>query len=136
MREIAASAAGLPAFVMYFAVALVLVVVFAAIYIRITPMREVALIRDGKLAPAISFSGALVGFSLPLSRSIEQSQSLVDLLLWSLAALVVQLLAFFVATLVLPQLGRRIAANEVGAGVFAAAVALVFGFINSASMTY
>jgi putative membrane protein len=136
MREIAASAAGLPAFLVYFAVAVAIVVLFAAIYIRITPMREVALIRDGKLAPAISFCGALVGFALPLSRSIEQSGSMLDLLLWSLAALVIQLIAFFVAGLVLPQLGRRIAANELGAGVFAAAVAITFGLLNSASMTY
>jgi putative membrane protein len=136
MREIAASAAGLPAFLVYFFVAIALLGLFAVIYARITPMAEVALMRDGKNAAAISYSGALIGFALPLARAVEQSQGLVDLLLWALAALVAQLLAFFVANLVLPGLGRRIGANDTGAGIFAAGVAVTFGLINAASMTY
>jgi putative membrane protein len=136
MREIVASAAGLPAFVIYLVVSALLVALFALIYIRLTPQAKIKLMRDGNRAAAFSFSGALIGFVIPLSRAIEQSQSLVDLLIWAGAALVVQLVAFFLAALVLPGLGRRISTDETGAGIFAAAVAIVCGMINAASMTY
>ena len=53
----------------YFALALIVAMLFVVIYIWITPYHEFALIRDGNAAAAISLGGALVGFSLPLASS-------------------------------------------------------------------
>lgn len=136
MSDFAVTATGIPAFLLYFAGALVFAVLFALIYIRITPQHEIGLIRDGNRAAAISFGGALVGFALPLAKSIEQSRSLADMLVWSALALAVQLLAFFLATLVAPGLGRRISTGDDAAGVVAAAIAIGTGLLNAACMTY
>jgi len=136
MDALYTTAAGIPAFLQYFFVALLFAVVFAGLYIQMTPQREIVLIRDGKRAAAISFAGALLGFALPLAKSIEQSRSLADMLVWSAVALVVQLLAFFIASLVTPGLGRRISAGDEAAAIIAAAVAIGVGLLNAASMTY
>lgn len=136
MDALYATAAGIPAFLLYFIVALVFAAVFAGLYVQITPQHEISLIRDGKRAAAISFAGALIGFALPLAKSIEQSRNLADMLVWSAVALLVQLLAFFIASLVAPGLGRRISAGDEAAAIVAAAVAIGIGLLNAACMTY
>ena len=35
---------------------------FAAVYLKVTPFDELALIRDGNAAATLSFGGALIGF--------------------------------------------------------------------------
>ena len=66
-----------------------LLAVFLFVYTRVTPYREVALIRAGKLAPAISLGGALIGFSLTLASSVQHNDSLIMFMVWALAAMVV-----------------------------------------------
>ena len=64
-------AIGISAHLLYFALSIVLIAVFIAIYTAITPYREVALIRAGNTAAAVSLGGALLGFSLPLAQAVE-----------------------------------------------------------------
>jgi hypothetical protein len=45
----------------------VLLALFIAIYIRMTPYREMALIREGNMAASFSLSGSILGFVVPLS---------------------------------------------------------------------
>ena len=66
------SIAGLPDFLLYFVVALLLLAAFVAIYVRVTPYREFVLIRGGNIAAAISLTGALIGFVLPLASAIAR----------------------------------------------------------------
>lgn len=57
---------GLIDFAKYFVAALGFLLVFCAIYCKVTPYDELKLVREGKTAPAISFGGAFIGFVLPL----------------------------------------------------------------------
>ena len=77
------SIAGLPNFLLYFALALVLLTIFVAIYVRVTSYREFVLIRGGNVAAAISLSGALIGFVLPLASAIAHSVNPVDMVAWA-----------------------------------------------------
>jgi len=52
----------LPAFLIWFPTSTVLLALFGAIYLSITPWAELALIRAGNTAAAASFSGALLGY--------------------------------------------------------------------------
>src|SRR4051794_17286558 len=106
-------------FLLYFAVALLAEVAFVALYIRMTPHREMALIRQGNTAAAISLSGAVLGFTLPLASVIAHSVSLVDLVIWGAIALVVQLAVYLAVDFVLRDLSRQIES-----GSFAAATTL------------
>lgn len=123
-------------FLVYLAVALVLLAVFIAVYVRITPYREIALIREGNMAAAYSLSGALLGFVIPLAAAIEHSVNLLDMAIWGLVALVVQLLAFVVVKLLIPSLPRDIPADRAAAGFFLGALSLAVGLLNAACMSY
>ncbi|CRI58025.1 MULTISPECIES: DUF350 domain-containing protein [Pseudomonas] len=122
-------------FILYISVALVLFWLFQFIYTHLTPHREFALIRDNNSAAAIALGGALIGFSLPASNIIAYSVSLLDFVVWVVIAAVVQLLAFAITSLVLKGLASRIAKGEMAAAIYAAAVAISVGFLNSACMT-
>jgi putative membrane protein len=130
------SLAGLPLFAAYFAVALLLLGVFLVIYLWMTPYPEIKLIRDGNAAASASLSGAVVGFVLPLASAIKNSASLVDMLIWAVIALLVQLLAYFLVHRLLPHLPRDVADGKVASGVFLAAIAISFGVLNAACMSY
>lgn len=127
---------GLPAFLAYFAMAIVLVLLFIRIYTWVTPQDELAQIRANNTAAALAFGGALIGFALPLSSAITNSMSLLDCAVWGAVALVVQVLTFVVLRVAIRQLPERINQGEIATGSFVAASAIAVGLINAACMTY
>jgi putative membrane protein len=127
--------AGLPAFLLYFALGLLLLAAFLAIYGAVTPYNEIALIRDGNAAAAISLGGATIGYVLPLSRAIAQSVSVVDMLAWGVIALTAQLVVYFVVAKAVPHFPEAIRAGRVSGATFLAALAVAVGLLNAAAMT-
>lgn len=73
MDFLANSIKGVVPFLSYFVAAALLLAAFLAIYGRITPYAEFVLIRQGNSAAAISLSGAMLGFALPLASAIAHS---------------------------------------------------------------
>jgi putative membrane protein len=136
MAALSQSLAGLPAFLLYFGLGLLLFVAFAMIYVRITPYRELALIRDGNLAAAISLSGALLGFVLPLASAIAHSVSALDMVAWGAIASIVQIAVYFVVSRLVPDFAVAIAAARVAPAALLAAVAVGIGLLNAAALTY
>jgi putative membrane protein len=130
------SLAGLDDFVVYFALAVGYVAVFLAIYVRVTPYREFALIRAGNAAAAASLSGTLIGFVLPLASAVANSVNLLDMALWAAIALIVQIIVYLVVRALLPDVVRHIPEGRVGAGVFLGAASLAAGVLNAACLTY
>lgn len=130
-----ASLAGLPAFLLYFIVAIALLLLFAFIYTRATPHDELKLIREGKTAAAVALGGSLLAFVLPMSSAIIHSVTLIDFVIWGVIALIVQIATFFVVRLFLPNLSQRITNDEIASGLFVALVSLAVGTINAACMT-
>ena len=131
-----ATLAGLPAFLVYFGVAIALLVAFCAIYVHATPHREFALIKAGNTAASLAFGGVILGFCLPLHAALSNSVSLADFAIWGAIALAVQLLVFFVLRLFMRDLSQRIADNQNAAGGLVAAISLGVGLLNAASMSY
>jgi putative membrane protein len=127
---------GLPLFAAYFALGLLLLAVFVAIYVRLTPYKEIALIRAGNAAAAASLGGAIIGFVLPVASSIENSVSLVDMLVWAIVSMVVQLFAFWIARALIPAIAKNVQDGQLASGVFLGAVAIALGLLNAACMTY
>lgn len=133
---LASSIRGLDDFALYLGTAVALLVVFVWIYVHVTPYREIRLIREGNIAAACGLSGAIVGFVIPLASAIAHSVAFVDMVLWGVIALAVQILAYLGARLVLPSLAADIPAGRVAAGILVGAIALAVGILNAASMTY
>jgi putative membrane protein len=123
------------AHMLYFLVSIVLVVVFISIYTTITPYREITLIRHGNTAAAISLGGAVIGYSVPLAYAVAQSGSIVDMLTWSLVALVAQLVAYAITRLLLPTLPADVNEGKLAPAIFLAALSIAIGVLNAAAMT-
>ena len=130
------SIAGLPYFALYLAATFALLALFLFVYVRITPYREIALIRDGNTAAAASLSGSMLGFAIPLANAVVQSASIADMVMWGAIALIVQLLVFFVVTRIIPDIARGIPEGKVAQGVFLGALSTVTGILNAACITY
>ncbi len=125
---------GISAHLLYFVLSIVLIALFIAIYTAITPYREVALIREGNAAAAVSLGGALLGFSLPLAQAVAQSGDLDDMLTWSAVALIAQLAAYGVTRLLLPHLPSDVKEGKLAPAIFLAAISIAIGVLNAAAM--
>ena len=121
----------LPAFASFFVTAIVLMLVFLAIYVWITPYNELALIRAGNEAAAISLGGAVIGFALPIAVSVAVSHNLYAMIGWGVVASVVQMLAFIAARLALPRLNESIPQGKLASGIFLASLAIGVGILNA-----
>ena len=133
---IAQSLEGLSGFAVNFLSAAVLTGLFILIYIRITPFAEFRMIHEGKIAPAISFSGALFGFITPLASAITHSVSFLDMLVWSLVALLVQTVVFLALRTFFHGLCRQIAENEPAPAILLGSISLAAGILSAACMVY
>ena len=136
MRQLFDSFATFDDFLVYLAVAVALVAVFVALYIRVTPYREIQLIREGNMAASFSLSGALLGFIVPLASAVQHSVNLVDMALWGAIAMLVQLAAYVVVKLLIPTLTEDITNNKGSTGFFLGSVSLGVGLLNAACMSY
>jgi putative membrane protein len=61
----------LPAFISHFISSIILLLLFVTIYIRITPYKEITLIRSGNMAAAASLSGSMLGYSIALISNCQ-----------------------------------------------------------------
>ncbi len=136
LNSIAESLVGINAFFLNFLAAALLVALFSAIYVRITPYAEFKLIAEGKVAPAVSFGGALLGFVIPLASAIAHSISFLDMLIWAGIALAVQVMVFIVLRISFAGLCRGIENNEVAPAILLGVFSLAAGILNAASMSY
>jgi len=130
------SLAGLGSFLGYFTAAVLLLVLFSLVYGRVTPYSEFSLIKAGKVAPAVSLVGALLGFVSPLASAITHSVALLDMIVWALVALVVQIAVFLVLRLLFADLCREIAADRLSAAILLGGVSFAVGILNAACMSY
>ena len=128
------SLAGLPAFLIYFCVAGVLVAAYLTVYTWVTPHDEFSLLRANNPAAAISLGLSVVGFALPLTSSIGHSDGIVDMTIWGIVALAVQIAAYFLARIPVPDLSTRIANGELAAAIWLGAASVAAGMLNAASM--
>ena len=136
MQNLMQSIAGLPYFLLYFALALVMLALFVVIHIRVAPYRELKLIRSGNIAAAISLSGALIGFILPLASAVAHSINPVDMVAWAAIALLVQLIVYAAAARLSSGLREAIEAGRTAPAVLLATLAVSVGILNAACLTY
>ncbi len=121
----------LPAFAGYFATALALLAVFVVLYVFVTPYSELALIREGNAAAAISLGGAVIGYALPIAVAVASSHNIMAMIGWGVVACIVQLMVYVIARLALPQINLAIPQGKVASGIFLASLSLGIGILNA-----
>jgi len=122
-------------FLIFFVVAAALTILFVVIYTRVTRHNEIALIKKNSAAAAAAFSGSLIGFALPLARTMINSVPVLQMVLWGVVGLIVQVLVYLLIRLPMPRISKRIEDNEVAAGIWLGSCSIVAGILNAAAMT-
>lgn len=122
-------------YLIHLLLAAVLLIVFFVIYTRVTPYDEVLLIRQGNQAAALSLGGAILGFSATIASSLMHTADYQQFFAWAFGAMVVQLLAYVVATRLLRMSKDQIESNNTAFGGLLGAIALAIGAINAACIS-
>jgi putative membrane protein len=133
--EIQAFATGFPLTLLHILVTVLILLVGAAAYVLLTPHKEITLIRDGNTAAAVSLGGVLLGLSLPLSVSLNASTNLIEIGLWGVATVVVQLLVFRLVDILLRGLPQRIQEGEMSAAALLVGAKLSTAVIVAAAVS-
>ena len=125
---------GLPIFMLHGGTAILMLIVGAFIYSKITPWNELDLIMEGNTSAAVSFSGAILGIAIPLAAALSSSISIWEIVVWGSVAIILQITVFLILDLVLPNLSEQIKANKIAAGIFIASNKIALALMNAAAV--
>jgi putative membrane protein len=132
--EIQAFASGLPLTLMHAGITLMMLVLGTALYILLTPHKEITLIREGNAAAALSLGGVMVGLAIPLATSLSASVSPLEIVLWGFSTIAVQLLVFRITDMLLKGLPERISEGEVAAAALLVGAKIATALILAAAV--
>jgi putative membrane protein len=126
---------GLPLLLLQFIVTIVLLTVGVAIYMAFTPYKELDLVRRNNPAGGVVYAGAVLALAIPLASLLATTSYLLDIVIWGIVALVIQLLTLAVVSLLLLRhLRVMIEAGNVAAALTVAATQVAVALINAATM--
>ena len=119
----------------YIGAGILMVIAFIFIYLHMTPIKELHLIKKGNIATTLSFGGAVIGFCLTLASSIAHSDSVPTFVVWGACAAVVQLLVYFAVTKLIRNANVELENNNIAVGGLFCMISLAIGIINAASLS-
>ncbi len=125
---------GLPVLAGQFAATLVLLGIGMTCYMVVTPFNEWRLVQEGNVAAGVVMAGTLVALALPLATTLATSVLVLDIVLWGLVALIIQLLTFVAATALIRGLRGMIEAGNVAAALVLIGIQLAVALINAGAM--
>ena len=120
---------GAPVLALHLVTTFAILVGGMGLYMWITPYEDIKLVREGNTAAAVALGGAFLGLAIPLAGSLAGSVTSLDILLWGIVTVIVQIVCFKVVDLVLRGLPKRIAGGEMAAAIFLAFVKIAAGTI-------
>jgi putative membrane protein len=118
-------------FVEYLGTSIVLLVIFVYIYARATPYKEFALIAHDNVAVAVTFAGAVLGFTIPMLAAIYYTHSLLEMIVWAAITCLVQLGIL----LALRSQAKRIEEGHVSSAIMVATLSVAIGLLNAISIS-
>jgi putative membrane protein len=129
-----ALAHGLPMLIVQVVACAVLLAVGVAIYIRLTPFREREMVADGNAAAGTVLAGAILALAIPLAAMLATSNTLVDILVWGVVALILQLLTLGVVALGMRNFRGMIEGGNIAAAITLAGAQIAVALLNAAAM--
>jgi putative membrane protein len=124
----------LPVLLANFGLVLGLLLVGILIYMTVTPFHERDLMRNGNAAAATVLGGALVALAIPLSALLATTGGLLDILVWGIVAVLLQLVTVSVVSLLMRGLRTMIEADQIAAAIPLVAAQISIGLLNAAVM--
>lgn len=125
---------GLPQLLLHFATVLVLWAIGVMIYTVVTPYHERELIDGGNKAAGMVLAGAIVAIALPLAALLATTGRVIDILVWGVVAVLVQLITMGLVSLVLRGLRRMVEADNIAGALVVAAAQIAVALLNAAAM--
>lgn len=125
---------GLPLLLASFLLTVMLLAAGVRIYAAVTPMHEWTLVRQGNTAAAIVLAGTVLALAIPLTALLATSFALLDILVWGIVALLIQLLLLRLLLFLLHDLGAMIERGNVAAALVLAASQIAVSLLNAAAM--
>ncbi|MDB5598923.1 MAG: hypothetical protein JWN71_967 [Xanthobacteraceae bacterium] len=129
------SLAGLPAFLVYFAVGSLLIIAYIYVYTWITAHDEFDCMRRNVPGAAVALGLSVIGFALPVSSAMGHAANVLDCVIWSVIALAVQVLVYYLARLPMPNLSQRISDGELAPAIWLGLASVTGGMISASSMS-
>ncbi|MDG5495905.1 DUF350 domain-containing protein [Niveispirillum sp. BGYR6] len=125
----------LPLYFTFLGTSVALLAVAVTLYMLITPYREIALIRQGNTAAAVSLGGTVIGMAIALFSIASGTYAVLDLLMWGAVALVCQLAVFGIVCLKLPGFRQGIEEDRLGYGITLATFSIAMGILNAGALS-
>jgi putative membrane protein len=125
---------GLPVLLLQFVICVVLLIIGVAIYTLVTPFHERELLRGGNVAAATVLSGAALALAIPLAALLATTRTVLDILVWGIVAILLQLITVLIASYVMKQLQLRVDDGNLAAALPIAAAQLAIALLNAAAM--
>lgn len=124
--------ASLPLLLLHLAVCIVLLVAGVAIYSRVTPFRERVLVQAGNTAAGIVLGSATLALAIPQAALLATSGRLLDIAVWGVIALILQLVTLAGVSTILRDLRHMIEQDNVAAAVVVAASQIAVALLTAA----
>lgn len=125
---------GLPVLLGQLGATILLLGLGVAVYQAITPFHERRLIAEGNTAAGIVLAGSVLALALPLAVTLATSTVLLDIVIWGLVALAVQLVTFIVVTQVFRGLKAGVEAGNIAAALGLASAQVAVALLNAGAM--
>lgn len=108
---------GLPQLIAYLLVITSIYLVGIVAYVKLTPHKELALIQNGNMAAAVSFSALVISLAMPLAACLIRKVGYLDVAVWGTVSLFLQLFLFRLTDAIFSGMPDRIRNNEVPAAM-------------------
>ena len=92
------------------------------------------MLRSGNAAAATVLGGALVALAIPLAALLATTAALLDIVVWGVVAVILQLVTVIIVSLLLRGMRGMIEAGQVAAAIPLVAAQLSIGLLNAAAM--
>ncbi|ADC48314.1 hypothetical protein BpOF4_01230 [Alkalihalophilus pseudofirmus OF4] len=126
-------------FLIYLVTSFVLFLIGTFIFKWLTPYSERDLIRAGNVAVSLKLLGKMAGLVVVLQSAIRSSINLVDLAIWALIAIIIQVLLHFVLEHAFTRntnLANEVEKGNVAVGLFLGGISVLVGIIVAATISY
>lgn len=123
-----------PRFLLWTGAAGIMLAIASAIYVLLTPWKELALVKQGNSAAGLALAGAIAGLAIPIASCLASSVTLIDLAIWGIVSLLIQLIVYRLVDVILTDIPKRIEQEEAGAAIVLIAAKLSSALILAAGL--
>ena len=125
---------GLPMLIGQVVACAVLLAIGVTIYVALTPFREREMVARGNAAAGTVLAGAILALAIPLAAMLATSDTLLDVLVWGVVALILQLVTVGVVAFSMRNFRSMIESGNVAAAIILAGAQIAVALLNAAAM--